>query len=173
MPVIHLETKIKAPINVCFDLSRSINLHEISTKHTNEKAISGKTSGLIELNETVTWRAKHLGFYQNLTVKITQFNKPYFFVDEMISGAFKSFKHEHHFQTNEDFTIIKDIFEYQSPLGIIGKIADFIFLKKYMKNLIAKRNQVIKTYAESDKWKEIIDTQILPKNKIVMKMKSC
>jgi hypothetical protein len=32
-----------------------------------------------------------------------------------------------------------------------------------MKNLLIKRNQVIKTYAESDKCKEIIDTQILPK----------
>jgi hypothetical protein len=60
MSTIHLTTFIAAPIERVFDLSRSINLHKISTAHTNEEAIGGITSGLINKNETVTWRAKHL-----------------------------------------------------------------------------------------------------------------
>ncbi len=134
MPIIVLETVINAKREIVFDLSRSVDLHLLSTQKTNEKAIAGKTSGLMEMNETVTWRAKHLGIYQNLTTKITAFEKPTFFADEMVNGAFKSFKHEHYFEDFQDGTLMKDNFEYKSPFGILGKLADFIFLKNYMKS---------------------------------------
>lgn len=41
-----------------------------------------------------------------------------------------------------------DIFDYQSPLGILGKVADVLFLKRYMSKFLSKRNEVIKLYAE-------------------------
>lgn len=86
MPVISLRTQIDAPLYLVFDLSRSIDLHKISTAHTNEEAVEGRTSGLIELGETVTWRAKHLGLIQELTTEITAFERPFYFVDEMVNG---------------------------------------------------------------------------------------
>jgi ligand-binding SRPBCC domain-containing protein len=156
MPRIKILTKIKANKEIVFDLSRSIDLHKISTEQTNEKAISGKTSGLIELNESVTWRAKHFGIYQNLTSKITEFDRPNYFVDEMQKGAFKQFKHEHSFAELNDDIIMTDIFDYQSPFGILGKLADKLFLEKYMTELLTERNRVIKEFAESDKWKKIL-----------------
>ena len=54
MPKIKLETEINAPQKIVFDLSRSIDLHKISTKETNEEAIAGVTSGLIGENQSVT-----------------------------------------------------------------------------------------------------------------------
>lgn len=155
MPRIELKTEIKASKEIVFDLSRSINLHKISTEHTNEKAIAGKTSGLIGLNESVTWRAKHFGIYQNLTSKITEFDRPIYFADEMISGAFKEFKHEHHFADLNGGTLMTDFFDYKSPFGILGKLADTLFLKKYMTELLEKRNRTVKEFAETEKWKEI------------------
>lgn len=156
MPRIELKTKIRANKEIVFDLSRSIDLHKISTVHTNETAIAGKTSGLIELNESVTWRAKHFGFYQKLTSKITEFEKPNYFVDEMVSGAFKSFRHEHYFADFNNGTLMTDVFEYKSPLGFLGKIFDKLILKKYMLDLLKKRNETLKHFAESDKWKDIL-----------------
>lgn len=158
MPVIILETKIKAKKEIIFDLARDMDLHQLSTAKTNESAIAGKTTGLLELNETVTWRAKHFGIYQNLTSKMTVLEKPDFFVDEMVKGAFKSFTHEHYFENIQEGTLMKDIFTYQSPYGILGKLADYLFLKKYMTNLLLDRNAVIKEFAESDKWKENISS---------------
>ena len=157
MPRIEIHTFINAEIEIVFDLSRSIDLHIISTQHSKEKAIAGKTSGLIELNESVTWNANHLGFNQNLTSKITKFEKPYFFEDKMVKGAFKSFKHEHHFNTEEGLTKMTDIFVYESPFGFLGKAADAIFLNKYITKLLSQRNQTIKEYAESDKWKTVLN----------------
>ncbi|MCK0114653.1 SRPBCC family protein [Gelidibacter sp. F63206] len=156
MPRIELRTEIKADRNIVFDLSRSIDLHKISTEQTNEKAIAGKTSGLIGMNESVTWRAKHFGIYQNLTSKITEFDRPNYFADEMVKGAFQKFKHEHHFMEFNGGTLMTDFFEYKSPFGILGKIADNLFLKKYMTELLTERNRIVKEFAESEKWKELI-----------------
>lgn len=149
MPVIRLETLIKADRGIVFDLARNIDLHQISTAHTNERAIAGKTSGLIELNESVTWKAKHFGIVQRLTSKITAMEYPNYFVDEMVSGAFKSFKHEHLFEQKSEGTLMLDIFNYISPIGILGKVADRLFLKNYMINLLLIRNKVIKEHAET------------------------
>lgn len=157
MPRIQLETKINCTdIRRVFDLCRSIDLHIASMKHTNEKAIAGTASGLIGLGETVTWRAKHFGFYQTLTSKITDVESPTFFADEQEKGIFHSFRHEHYLSQENDEVIIKDIFEYKSPLGWLGKLADFLFLKRYMTNLLEERNRVIKKYAESDLWREVL-----------------
>ena len=150
MPVIKLETIINADQQTVFDLARSIDLHQVSTAHTNERAIAGRTSGLIELNETVTWEAKHFGVVQQLTSRITAMEHPQYFVDEMVSGAFKSIKHEHIFEKRGDTTLMKDVFLYASPLGILGRLADWLFLKSYLRKLLVKRNQVIKEHAEGE-----------------------
>jgi ligand-binding SRPBCC domain-containing protein len=148
MDRIELTTSINAPIERCFDLARSIDLHLESTKQTGEKAIAGRISGLIELGETVTWRAKHFGIWQNLTSKITAFDYPNSFTDEMVNGAFKSIRHEHLFYPANGGTLMKDVFMFESPLGIFGRLANFLFLRRYMANLLKTRNQVIKAAAE-------------------------
>ncbi|MEM9722192.1 MAG: SRPBCC family protein [Bacteroidota bacterium] len=156
MPIIQLEMKINAEIGIVFDLSRSIDLHKISTRHTHEEAVAGVTSGLIKMGESVTWRAKHFGIYQKLTSKITAFDRPNYFVDEMVKGAFKRFKHEHIFEEQEGQTLMKDVFEYESPLGLLGNMADALILEKYMRRLLEKRNETIKVFAETERWKEVL-----------------
>lgn len=150
MPKIEILTEINASIEKCFDLSRSIDLHLESTKQTGEEAIAGRTSGLIEMGETVTWRAKHFGIRQTLSSKITYFDRPNLFVDEQVNGAFKSFRHEHRFEKVGEQTLMTDVFDYQSPFGLFGKLADILFLKKYMIRLLTERNRVLKEVAESD-----------------------
>jgi ligand-binding SRPBCC domain-containing protein len=156
MSTIHLTTFIAAPIERVFDLSRSINLHKISTAHTNEEAIGGITSGLINKNETVTWRAKHLFKTRLYTSIISEMQSPNFFIDEMQKGDFKSLKHEHHFKKIDNGTIMIDILSFESPYGIIGKWFNKIYLKNYLQKFIVQRNVVIKEYAETQKWKAIL-----------------
>lgn len=157
MPKIHLTSFIEAPIERVFNLSRSINLHQISTAFTNEKAINGTMNGLINKNETVTWQAKHLFKTRQFTSKITEMEAPEFFTDEMIKGDFISFHHEHHFKAIENGTIMIDLVNFETPYGAIGKIANSLFLKSYLENFLIKRNAVIKDYAETQKWKAILN----------------
>lgn len=156
MPAIRLSTTIQAPREVCFDLSRSIDLHMISTARTGESAVAGRTSGLMSPGETVTWRARHFGVWQTLTSWITTYDRPAFFVDEMLRGAFQSFRHEHRFETSGSMTLMHDTFTYTSPLGFLGRFADLLFLEKYMRRLLEERNAVIREYAESGKWEALI-----------------
>jgi ligand-binding SRPBCC domain-containing protein len=151
MARIYLETWINADIQCVFDLARNIDLHQESTSRTHEKAIDGRTSGLIEENETVTWRAKHLGVYQTLTTKIISMKKPDRFIDEMQKGAFKSLRHQHIFKSVNGKTQMIDIFEFESPLGMIGKFVNKIFLTQYLQNFLLERNSLIKAKAESSK----------------------
>jgi hypothetical protein len=55
MVIIRIETIINADIQTCFNLSRNMDFHKASMEYSNEKAIAGKTYGLIELGEWVTW----------------------------------------------------------------------------------------------------------------------
>jgi ligand-binding SRPBCC domain-containing protein len=156
LTTIYLETIINAPASICFDLSRSIELHQFTTKHTGERAIAGRTSGLINKGEFVTWEAVHFFIMQKLSVKIIEMSRPETFVDEMIEGAFKSMWHQHEFVQKGQYTILKDNFRYEVPYGIFGKIFDRIVLKRYMRALLIERNNTIKQCAETEEWKTFL-----------------
>lgn len=146
-----VKTKINASLQTVFDISRDIDVHQKSASPTYEIAIAGVTSGLINYNETVTWRGKHFGFYLTHKSRITAMNLYYYFVDEMEEGKFKSFKHEHYFSNKNGVTTMKDKIHYIVPYGIIGKIFDFLFLKRHMVNFILERNKVLKELAEGSR----------------------
>ncbi len=156
MPLILLHTEIAAPVERCFDLARSMEVHVLSMTASNERIVSGKKSGLIEVGETVTFRAKHFGITQEHTGELAEMNRPDFFVDTMLSGTFKSLRHKHIFIEKGNGTIMKDEFFYESPLGVLGKIADALFLKKYLEKILTERNAFIKNCAESNEWKTIL-----------------
>lgn len=157
MPTIHLTTFVAAPAERVFDLSRSIDLHRKSMAHTTEEAVAGTTSGLIGLDETVTWKAKHLWKTRILKSKITAMKRPLSFTDEMMDGDFKSLRHQHHFKAIDNGTLLIDLFEFEAPYGQLGRLANHLFLTRYLKNLLEHRNSVIKEYAESEKWKFILN----------------
>ncbi len=81
---------------------------------------------------------------------MTESDRPNFFVDEMVNGAFKNFRQEHHFTDLNGGTFLKDFFDYKSPLGVLGKLAENLFLKKYMTDLLGIRNSIVKEFAASD-----------------------
>lgn len=149
MPIIKNRQFIKAPIEVCFDLARNVDIHTRTTSETKERAVDGVTEGLLEQGDTVTWEAIHFGVKQRLTAKVTIMEKPHKFVDVMIKGAFQAFVHIHEFIEQTDGTIMIDIFEYKPPLGIMGAVADKLFLEKYMSEFIATRAKELKRIAEN------------------------
>ncbi len=149
MPTIHLETFIRAPIELCFDLSRSVDVHMASTNYTGERAIAGVTSGMMNLGDEVTWEATHFWTRQRLTSRITAMERPRMFVDEMQRGAFRRWHHRHTFVAQGDGTVMRDEADYASPLGLLGRIADHLFLKRYMTRLLMVRNAHIKKVAEA------------------------
>lgn len=148
MTTIHLTTKIKATKQIVFDNSRDIDIHQQSASKSNEVAIAGVTTGLINYNETVTWRGKHFGLYLTHKSRITAMNFYDHFVDEMESGKFKSFKHEHFFKEENGQTIMTDKLQYETPFGVIGELFDLLFLKKHLIQFLLERNKILKEVSE-------------------------
>jgi ligand-binding SRPBCC domain-containing protein len=150
MTIIHLTTLINAEISRCFDAARDIDVHMRSAEGTNEGAVAGRTSGLCEAGDTITWEAKHFGITQRLTVEITQLSRPVFFEDKMLYGAFKSMRHEHHFEEKEGKTLMTDVFQYEAPFGFLGQWFDQLILKNYMTRFLQTRNRIIKSVVEEN-----------------------
>jgi ligand-binding SRPBCC domain-containing protein len=148
MTVIHLTTIIEADIYICFDAARDIKVHELSTAHTQEKAVTGRTSGLCEAGDVITWEATHFGIRQQLTGTITKMDRPSSFEDVMLKGTFKSLKHLHQFREKDGKTIMTDDFQYEVPFGIFGKLFNVLVLKRYMTKFLIARNSVLKDVAE-------------------------
>jgi ligand-binding SRPBCC domain-containing protein len=149
MAVIRIVTHIQAPIEVCFDLARDIDFHTRSVADTGERAVAGRTSGLIELGESVTWEALHLGVRQRFTAAVTAFDRPAYFRDEMTAGAFRSFTHDHRFEERDGRTVMTDVIEFRSPVGPVGWLVDRLFMAGYLRRLIGGRCEAIKRQAET------------------------
>lgn len=149
MPLIEHYEFIKAPIERCFDLARDVEIHTRTTANTQEKAVGGVTTGLLQDGDIVTWEAVHFGIRQRLTAEVTVLNRPYSFEDIMVRGAFHSFHHVHEFIEQDEGTLMIDRFQYQSPLGPIGVLADKLFLESYMRKFIVNRSIALRKIAES------------------------
>ena len=77
-------------------------------------------------------------------------------LEEFLRGAFRRMEHHHYFEQTTNGTIMRDVFSFQSPLGVLGRIADSLFLTRYMKFFLVERNRIIKATAESDDWKKYL-----------------
>ena len=152
-------TVIHAPIERCFDLARSVEVHLAGNVHSGEsaKAIAGVTSGLVGLGQRVTWRAKHFGVWHSLTSEITVMDRPAYFQNIMIEGIFRFMKHDHFFRPlSRDETEMKSVYCFAAPLPVLGRLAEVAFLGRYMQALLRERNAAVKEIAESSKWREYL-----------------
>jgi ligand-binding SRPBCC domain-containing protein len=149
--VINLETFIQAPPDVCYALKLDVQLHISSTQQTQERIVAGRTSGRLELGELITWEARHLGVRQRLTVQVTAAEPPWYFRDEMRQGAFRSMSHDHYFEPHQDSraTLMRDVFAFSSPGGVVGRCFDWLFLQAYMTRFLRARNAMLKQQAEA------------------------
>ena len=156
MPTINLTTFIAAPIQVVYDLCRHIDVHKQSMKAYKEEAVAGTRFGLIEKDDTVTWKAKHLFKNRFLRVKISEMKKPEMFTDVQLQGDFKMMRHEHHFKPCDNGTILIDLFHFESPYGLLGQWLNSLYLTQYLKGLLEQKNKTIKEFAESERWKKLL-----------------
>lgn len=149
MPQIVVETIIRAPLETVFDTARDADLHTKTTKHTREKIVAGRSKGLFEMGDEVTFEATHFFIRQRLRARIVEMQPPHRFSDEMQSGAFQSLRHVHLFEESGNGTRMTDVLSWKAPLGLLGKVADRLFLVRYMKRFLERRNRALKALVEA------------------------
>jgi ligand-binding SRPBCC domain-containing protein len=134
-----------------------------STAGTGERAIAGVTHGLIGLDQTVTWQGRHFGVMQTHESRITKYERPRYFQDVMVRGAFRSFQHDHYFEPREDGgTLMRDELRFAAPCGPLGRIAEVLVLRRYLTRFLTQRNRMIQQTAEApeDGWRRYIGATI-------------
>jgi ligand-binding SRPBCC domain-containing protein len=162
--LIELETKIAAPPERCFLLSLSIDLHIASTAPTGERAIAGVTHGIIGPNQTVTWRGRHFGLMLTHTSLIDRYDPPHYFRDVMVKGQFRTFEHEHFFDSpSKGSTVMRDRLRFDAPLKPLGWVVEVLLLRRYLTKFLTKRNQIIQAVAEStsEEWKQYLHSAMV------------
>ena len=153
MAIVTLTTEIAAPAERCFDLARHVGFHVESMQRTGERAVEGTTNGLLSFQDGVTWEARHLGRRWRMSVRITAFDRPRFFIDEMSNGPFRWLRHTHRFaEFAPGRTRMEDDLRFASPLGVVGAVFDGVYLAGYMRSLLLERNEALRAAAESDGW---------------------
>lgn len=154
MSRIELHTLIAAPIERCYDLSLSVELHLRSTASTGERVVAGVSSGVLRLGDHVTWEARHLGLKHRLSMTISLADPPRMFRDEMVSGPFRRFVHDHFFEQADGGTLMRDALEFSSGVGPF----DALVLKPHLRRLLLRRNATIKELAEGEGWRDYVPT---------------
>jgi ligand-binding SRPBCC domain-containing protein len=156
VPIIAIHTTIDAPAERVFDLCRSVDAHVASAAATGERPVGGKTTGLLALGDEVTWSARHLGWRWRLTSRITAFARPTHFRDSMVAGVFARFDHDHTFEQRGGTAHVRDVFDFSSPCGWLGRVADGLVVTRHMRRFLERRLQHLKRLAESDAWAQYL-----------------
>jgi ligand-binding SRPBCC domain-containing protein len=157
METIRLMTWIDAPMERCFKLSASVDLHVVSAAASKEEAVDGVKTGIIGEGQTVTFRGRHFGLRLRHTSRIDRWRPCTYFRDTMVAGSFKYFTHEHFFAAMDDGTRMNDEIRFSAPYGMLGRWATKLLVRRHLIALLVRRNQVIKRVAESEEWHRYLD----------------
>ena len=149
MPRIELQTVVLASPQACYDLALNVQAHLDSTRQTGERVLHGPAGGQLGLGDVVTWEGRHFGFRQRLTVKITATTPPAHFRDELVRGAFRTLCHDHYFEAVAGGTLMRDVFEFSCPAGLVGRWFERLYLTRYLTRLLSRRNAVLKQLLEA------------------------
>jgi ligand-binding SRPBCC domain-containing protein len=145
-----VKTNVRASAARCFDLARDVGVHCRTSAFTAEKVLPpGRTSGRLELGDTVTFVGRHFGFRWRLTASIVEMEHSHRFVDEATGRAFRWLRHVHEFTERDGITEMIDTLEWQSPAAVLGKIADWLLIERHMEWYVTTKQQALKILAES------------------------
>lgn len=139
-------TRIQAPAPICFDAALDVHAHVESAKFSNERLIApGRLEGRLERGDLVCFEGRHFGIMQTFCARITEFDRPRRFVDEMVRGAFKRMRHVHEFEERDGVTTMIDTLDWKAPFGVI---ADKLFLERHMRWFVETKQAALKTLIE-------------------------
>ncbi len=110
---------------------------EITSKNTNQNMYPGM---IITYNVTPFLNLKMVWI-----TEITHIEDHILFIDEQKIGPYKMWHHEHRFEQVDDGILMTDTITYVPPFGLLGMLANHLFIKKritkifdYRKNILEK-----------------------------------
>ena len=128
--------------------SSPANLAKITPAHMGFHIISKHHSEKMYAGQIIEYTVKPLlGIPLYWMTEITHVQEGSYFVDEQRFGPYVMWHHQHHFKEVTGGVMMTDIVHYKIPLGFLGDIAHWLFVKKQLKGIFDFRFKAV-----IDKW---------------------
>jgi ligand-binding SRPBCC domain-containing protein len=157
MPTLEFETVIAAPLQKVWaffeDVTRAIPTiyspdDGVVVEHADlPPAVGGKV--IIRMRGPFGKMRMVAKFVEHRPPHAVVFGEEARFVDEQESGPFKYWHHEHDFErVDEKNTRMLDRVTYRVPLGPIGVLADWIYVRRRLRRMFRYRSEAVKRALE-------------------------
>ena len=134
--------KLNVSINEAWSfLSNPKNLKDITPEYMRFDIISGDDKKMFpgQIIEYILTPVLNIPF--KWVTEITHVKQKKYFVDEQRFGPYKFWHHKHFIKEVEDGIIMEDIVHYSLPLGIIGRLAHRLFVRKKVEEIFSYRRK--------------------------------
>ncbi len=119
------------------------NLERITPSHMGFKITSGEPGSMYP-GQIISYKVSPLpGIKTSWVTEITHVEDQKFFVDEQRFGPYSMWHHEHHFEIKDNGVLMIDKVSYKIPFGILGHIAQVLFVKKQLAGIFNYRVKVL------------------------------
>ena len=146
MIIYKLEYEQQLPVSEkeCWEFfSNPVNLEKITPPDMNFE-IKSELPEAVYKGQIIEYKIKLFpGIKATWVTEITQVDEGKYFIDEQRFGPYKFWHHQHHFIPTENGVLARDIVHYALPLGFLGRIAQWLFIKRKLKNIFEFRKAVI------------------------------
>ncbi|PTS93690.1 hypothetical protein DBR11_24760 [Pedobacter sp. HMWF019] len=145
----HIEFYQNIPVNLkqAWDFfSSPLNLQKITPSDMRFKVTSPiKENQKMYPGMIITYKISPIsGLRLNWMTEITHMKEESYFIDEQRFGPYKFWHHQHHFKPIDGGIIMHDILTYSLPLGILGQIANSVFVANKLQQIFIYRKEKIK-----------------------------
>lgn len=137
--------KLPSTVDEVWDfISSPANLKEITPEHMGFVITSNNGDEKMYPGMIITYKVSPiLGIKLNWVTEITQVKNQEFFIDEQRIGPYSMWHHQHKIESIEGGVLMKDIITYKPPMGILGVIANSIFIKKQLEEIFDYRKKAL------------------------------
>jgi len=142
---LHTEQKLQADLEQVWDfISSPANLKKITPEYMGFDITSKDLPDKMYPGMIISYKVSPvLGIKTTWVTEITQVEDKKFFVDEQRVGPYTIWHHQHHLELTDDGVLMKDIVSYQPPFGILGRIANTLFIKAKLKEIFEHRRKAM------------------------------
>ena len=133
--------KLPAPVSEVWDfISAPANLKEITPPHMDFRITGNTLSEKMYPGMIITYKVSPvLRIRLNWMTEITHVKELEYFVDEQRIGPYTMWHHQHKIEPAEGGVIMTDIVTYQPPMGFWGALANFLFIKRQLRDIFDYR----------------------------------
>lgn len=133
--------KIPVTLDEAWDFfSNPANLQAITPADMGFRVISKHHGDRMYPGQIIEYKVRPLaGIPVYWMTEITHVQDRAYFVDEQRFGPYALWHHQHHFRAIPGGVEMTDIVHYKNPLGILGRLANALFVKKKLETIFAFR----------------------------------